>query len=415
MSRGRLRIALILVTLCLAGCAEQKNTDDARQAGEQEGPLTPVAVPAASDRPEAATDEAAEPAAVRITQVRADQLRFDPERGETATVHFRIDVPAEVTLVIYDGRDRRVREVEGGRLEAGEHSLAWDGQDGRGRQVPTEAYVYTLEATADSGAPVIHDLTDLTGGEALEVADVEWDPEAGLVRYRTDKPARVNIRLGLQNGGPYLRTLIDWVPRAAGKQAESWDGQDASGVLSLSRHPRLSVGVMAYGLPDNTLLVGAAPDRVSFADLPEEASRPRQTPKGPKRMYHHADQPLETRGDVSASLTLDGITRRDAQGRWIVSGSVPVRLNVADEDRELVLTRRFEPVFFVDGIYAFENEVGFLPMTWHWDTSSVNEGEHFVTVNVRGYDGNFGTATLKVWVDRPGTGSAPAGQEQTRE
>jgi hypothetical protein len=37
-------------------------------------------------------------------------------------------------------------------------------------------------------------------------------------------------------------------------------------------------------------------------------------------------------------------------------------------------------------------------MTWLWDTSTVNEGEHYVTTNVRGYEGNFGTATLKVWV-----------------
>lgn len=64
------------------------------------------------------------------------------------------------------------------------------------------------------------------------------------------------------------------------------------------------------------------------------------------------------------------------------------------------MARRFEPVFFVDGQFAFENEVGFVPMTWNFDPRSLNEGEHYLTVNLRGYEGNFGIATLKVLVQR---------------
>lgn len=336
--------------------------------------------------------------ALKITQVRADRLKFDPENGESAAIRFHIDELAEMDLTIYDGRDRLVRVVDGGRLAPGEHELSWDGRDHKGRLVPAEAYTYTLTAITDSGS-VKHDLTDLTGGEPLAIEQARWDPVAGRVYYHLEKPARVNIRFGLQDGGPYLRTLIDWVPRTAGSQSEVWDGRDASQVLQLAKHPQLATSIMAYSLPDNTLLVGPKPNEVTFAKLTDQPLRERTPQQGPKRMYYHADQPLETRGDVSTTLTIESEHERDSQGRWIVSGRVPIRLNVAKEDRARVLRRRFEPVFFVDGTYAFENEVGFLPMTWHWDTTTINEGEHFVTVNVRGYDGNFGAATLKVWVE----------------
>jgi hypothetical protein len=116
-------------------------------------------------------------------------------------------------------------------------------------------------------------------------------------------------------------------------------------------------------------------------------------------MYSHAQQPLESRGDFKVLWTLPKLPR-SANGVPIVSGVTPVRLDVEAVDRERALSRRFEPVFFVDGQFAFENEVGFVPMTWNFDPATLNEGEHFLTVNLRGYEGNFGMATLKVIVRR---------------
>lgn len=386
---------LMLCILCVASCGKEK--PQAAATAEQPS-LDQVDVEKPDRAVSSSSVETTATPALKITQVRADRFTFDPKEGESATIRFHIDEAAEVRLAIYDGRDRLVRVINGAELAPGDHRLSWDGRDHKGRVVPAEAYSYTLTAVADDGS-VTHDLTDLSGGEALEVKKVRWDPATKRVYYYLDKPARVNIRFGLKDGGPYLRTLIDWVPRTAGPQSEAWDGWDASQVLQLAGHPQLATSVMAYSLPDNTLLVGQKPDRVEFAKLADQPLRERKPRQGPKRMYYHADQPLETRGDVTTTLAIQSEAEQDAEGRWVVSGRVPVRLNVAEEDRARVLRRRFEPVFFVDGIYAFENEVGFLPMTWNWDTSTINEGEHFVTVNVRGYDGNFGTATLKVWVE----------------
>ncbi|MEX2964341.1 hypothetical protein [Microbulbifer sp. TYP-18] len=342
--------------------------------------------------------------ALEITQVRAQQQAFDPARGESARIHFVIDAPASVALTIYDGRDRLVNAIKTSKkgkdvqLSPGEHTLRWDGTDLKGRPVPAEAYRYVLNAVGDGGR-VTHDLSDLSGGELLAVSDVRWDKATGLIRYHLDQPARVSIRLGLKEGGPLLRTLVDWVPRSGGAQAEPWDGWDGSQALNIAAHPKLNLAVTAYALSANTLLVGGRAERVAFADLSEQGARVKtQVRKGGKRMYHHADQPLESRSDFATTLTLGVPAEQDAEGRWVVSGTVPIRLDVAPKDRARLLARRFEPVFYVDGTFAFENEVGFLPMTWQWDTRNVNPGEHYVTVNIRGYEGNFGTATLKLWV-----------------
>lgn len=338
-----------------------------------------------------------------ISHVQPDKARITTSKGESVRVNFVTSAPAQVVLRLYDGRDLQIREIAGRSvLPAGEHNLTWDLRDQRGRPVPDEAYSYVLEARGNDGKPVRHDLTDLTGGSDIAVRDVKWDAQSGKLSYVLDRPARVNVRVGLNDGGPLLRTLLDWVVRPAGLQQESWDGKDASNVLDLAKHPRLSVSVQAFALPDNSILVGGAPTKVTLiSDLDAKTARREKTSTAAKRMYAHGQQPLDQRGDFKVHLTIANNLPRTSEGLPIVSATVPVRLEVAAQDRERALSRRFEPVFFVDGQFAFENEVGFVPMTWNFDPSALNAGEHFLTVNLRGYEGNFGMATVKVLVQRP--------------
>jgi len=39
-------------------------------------------------------------------------------------------------------------------------------------------------------------------------------------------------------------------------------------------------------------------------------------------------------------------------------------------------------------------------MTWTWEPRDANPGLHYLTANVRGYDGHFGMATLPVVLQR---------------
>lgn len=346
--------------------------------------------------------------AVVIAQVRADRTAFDPAKQEKVSFRFNLSEPADVVLSIYDGRDHQVAREDGGRLDRGDQTLMWDGKDATGALVPPEAYTYTLTARNAKGESV-YDLSDLTGGAAVSAADVRWDAATGTVRYTLDRPARVNLRLGLQ-AGPYLRTLIDWVPRSAGAHAEHWDGKDASGVLSLTNNPALTPVVKAYSLPDNALFVGEPPDHLKFvAERNAAVMRAHTGPLPAKHMYDNSQQPLDSRGDMPAILRVEGKFQRDAEGRLVVSGDVPLTANVRDQDRLRVLQRRFEAVFYVDGVFAHENELGYLPLSWTWNTAQFNPGEHFVTLNIRGYEGNFGTATIKVLV-QPTTAAKPDGK-----
>jgi len=339
-----------------------------------------------------------------ISQARLDRERFDPEKGETVEIRFRLSEPAKVTLSIFDGRDRLVSTIVQD-LAAGDRALSWNGQDATGKPVPAEAYSYTLSATNAKGQ-ARHDLTDLTGGAPLAAKDVRWDAAEGRIHYYLDKPGRVNLRLGLESG-PHLRTVIDWVPRSAGPNAETWDGIDASGVLNLGGNPAIVPSVKAYALPDNTVFVGDNPDRIRFASEAEaNLQRERAAPPSTKQMFNHTQQPLETRGDLAAQLSIAGNARQDKDGRWLVSGKIPLRADVADAQRQIAIERRFEAVFYVDGVFSHENEVGYLPLTWTWDSSQVNNGEHFLTINIRGYEGNFGAASVKVLVQNPESASA---------
>lgn len=347
------------------------------------------------EAPAGGSTSQAQPAVV-IAQVRTDRLAFDPAKSESVSIRFNLSETADVTLSIHDGRDHRVFQRHAKALAAGDRALSWNGLDERGTPVPAEAYSYTLTARTAKGSST-HDLTDLTGGQRIEARDVRWDPAAGTIGYYLDKPARVNLRMGLEDG-PYLRTVVDWVPRQAGAHAERWDGRDASGVLDLAGNPALKPVVAAYTLPDNVLFVGGPPQAIRFvAEQGNPATRERRAIVR-KQIGNSAQQPLDTRGDVRARLVPIGDYARDDQGRWIVSGAVPFRVDVADSDRERVVQRRFEAVYYVDGVFTYENELGYLPMTWTWDTSAFNPGEHFVTLNIRGYEGNFGAATVKVLV-----------------
>lgn len=337
--------------------------------------------------------------ALEIKNVRADRQAFDPRQGEQVEIHFEISQSAAVELQLYDGRDLLVREIES-EFPAGAHALVWDGRDGEGRIVPAEAYRYVLRAATKDDQSQIFDLSDLTGGQRLTAQNVTWDAEEGRIQYRLPEAARVAIRIGLKDNGPLLRTLIDWVPRPRGRNTQTWDGWDESGVLRLADHPKLSIFVDAYALSDNTLLVGPPPDQVAFTPLAhgQRQKRPSE-PSAEKRMHYHPQQPLEGRGDVDVALELAGDHPVTEDGVPIVSGAVPIRFDVAPHDRGRAVNRRFETVFFLDGTFAYENEVGYVPVTWQWDADSVNPGPHYVTVNFRGYEGNFGVATLKLHVD----------------
>ena len=326
---------------------------------------------------------------------------FDPNRGASVDFLFSITEPASVVLRIFDGRDWLVRKIEPeGELPVGAHELQWDGRDEAGEFVPPEAYHYTLQALAKNGARVRYDMTDRTGNRRLRVTEVSWIPEDGVVRYLVPDDARVTVRIGIAKGGPLLLALRDWVPRRAGWHDETWDGFDASRTLNVAGLPDLDVTVYAASLPDNTIFVLPRPIASSLVDA---STWPREVRESGRQRRKRARIPvvgklaLQQQAVLQLSLPLD--LPQTPEGLPIVSGVVPVRLDVAPEDKARVETERFETTFFLDWKYQFENETGFLPATWLWDTNEVSRGEHILTGNFLGYGAKHGSATVRVFVE----------------
>lgn len=334
--------------------------------------------------------------ALQITHVMPERNYLQQPGEGTLGIRFSISEPAQITLNIYDARGYLMRSVGGNALlKAGKHEVEWDGKDDAGRVLSPGVYNYTIEGTDAAGEHVLYDLTDLTGGEAIAVLNSGEQPADKTITYQLGKPARVNIRIGLQEGGPLLRTIRDWVPRNAGKHTEHWNGLDASGVIKLAEHPRREMTIQAFSLPDNSIFVGEPQAEEQLVALGEKVPEKRRINASQRpEVLGISRQSPESRGEIGLSLILPGV--KAEAGVLRVSGRTPVRLDVAEKDRQRVVERRFEAAFYVDGLLAFENETGFLPMTWYLDAENMNPGTHYITANVITYGGNFGVQTVKV-------------------
>ena len=134
---------------------------------------------------------------------------------------------------------------------------------------------------------------------------------------RIAEAARVNIRVGLKNFGPLMKTVIDWVPSAGGFQQEHWDGMDQSAVLDLIQHPKLHIVVDAFTLDANTILVGSSPDTIQYTPgLDSGAMRSvSDADSAINHMHFHSQQPMEKRGDVALNLDIAAQVPGEGAGR----------------------------------------------------------------------------------------------------
>lgn len=338
--------------------------------------------------------------AVEISHVYHQPDIFNPQKNETVKVYFELSENTDVQLNIYDDRDVLVNTVDAAALAKGQHHIEWNGVGNTGVTVPAEAYRYTLTARNSYNEVIEHDLSDHTGGETLHIEDVKWNPVSKQFNYTLHKPARVMIRVGIDGHGPLLVNILNWVPRSSGLQEEPWDGMDASKVLDLTKHPKLKIDIQAYTLSNNTIIVGPYAARTEYikTDTSPQLRKKKKVKK--KRMVSAYQQIPERRGDYLAKLALISDLPKLKNGIPIVNGNIAILLSVDKGNRHVALNQRAEPVFFVDGQFYYENEVGYLPMTWLLDTSKLNVGEHYLTANIRGYEGNFGLATTKIYVER---------------
>ena len=323
--------------------------------------------------------------------------------GAGVVYTLRTTVTGSLTLELLTGDGDVVRRLAKPDAQAGSHELIWDGKDERGQPVPDEAYC-ARAALQTAGGRVEDDPCKRTGGEVLSDIKPGISPN-GDIAYTLERPARVLVRVGVKNGA-MMRSLSVWKPRPAGRNLQRWNGFDEGGQIDL-RTDRLALLVTAFRLPDFSVIT------TGQGSLEYRAWRIAQGwPEWP-------DAPVV--GDKTSPLERDGvrIARQHYMARYkdreprITVGMVDtagkpldpnakapemVRLSVDlhPQDRWLMQEQLYEVAFFVDGDFVSEEENGYVPIGWLWDTSHLKPGHHLLTVNLTGFTGRVGTYTIVV-------------------
>ena len=347
---------------------------------------------------------------LQISNVSLSRKTFNPAKGEQVKIKYRLSRNASAGVGIYDSMNRLVRVIHGSDAgEPGYSLLLWDGKDQRGTIVPDDAYTYVIYAMDKEGNISMFDPVD-SGGLKLDLRHPSLNRRTGEIEYVLPKAGRVRIRLGIEDG-PLLLTLIDWEPRQAGRQKEIWDGRDEPGLMiNPLANPDISVVLSAFSLPDNSVITtGNNLTREGYKEvMPAEEDfnlstghivAYKKNTSSRRNKAVHAPHPREDCHEPGFRIELVGHTQNEG-GIPLINGMVPVRIHIDKKDKQRLIDSRFEVMFYVDHVFLFEEEEGFSPFTYMWDTNGMSEGEHLLTLNILGYDNHIGTKTVKIKIKR---------------
>lgn len=342
--------------------------------------------------------EYAEAMPLKITDVYLSQKTIQTDRNESVEIHYTLSKDAEATIKIFNRSDLLVRTLaEDISAKAGQNIIKWDGSNDFGELLPDGAYIYTIQARAGEDL-ITYDPADETGGFLIKIRKPSLDTQRGEISYIMPRAGMVRIRAGIKEGA-HLRTLVDWEPREGGRIVEPWDGKDKSGLINLFNIPDMEVFVFAYSLPDNAILIhGRGPTsskRAAFSSPGIPQYRPKANVDESAK-YRHALEDPEISSEPEFDVLFPGNFPTTSSGAPILNGTVPVKIVISEKDRQRLESSRFEVMFFVDTVFLFEDEEGFSPFTYKWDTSGLSEGFHILTVNIMSYDGHCGVESKKV-------------------
>ncbi len=288
-----------------------------------------------------------------------------------AVIRFELSADAIVELLVRDANGVIVFSSQS-KLLAGENALIWNGETLAGKIVLAGVYYYELKAS-NSDDVVLYKLDVEQGISARKEVPLNWNSKKGQFELLLEGPSRVSLRAGIDNG-PMMLARLNWTPLPKGQHRISWDGLDNSGGINLGAHPNLRYHALASVLPENTI----------FVSLDELLDPEYQTKNVPD--YSDFDVSLSLIG-ANAQMKNDLL---DA-GKY----AVEVKIDIPEPFRRRVYSSRNEVAVYVDGTFVYENEIAYLPFTYKLDTKNLSKGEHFITINVLGFDGTFGFVTRK--------------------
>ena len=172
--------------------------------------------------------------------------------------------------------------------------------------------------------------------------------------------------------------------------------------------------IFAYTLADNSVIVEGEPVIASpskggtkqshgdeIASLPSVARDDSTSDFSldlPPDRYIHARHKPGTCGAIKAQMSFPSLEKENEIPT--LKGIVPVRISFDPKDQLKMENARYEIMLYVDTVFLFEDEAGFTPFTYQWDTRNLSEGEHLLTVNFLSYDDHYAVLTKKVLIRR---------------
>lgn len=338
-----------------------------------------------------------------ISNVMIQPKTFNPSKEEMVTISCRLSKPAKAMIRIFDPDNQLVRELMTDDTgNPGEVSVTWDGLDMESNIVPDEAYYFTIEANEYGGALIQYDPLTFSGGEDVSFP-VTHDRDKKGITYELAQDTRVIIRGGISRG-PMLKRFVSWRPRPAGTNEEPWDGKDDSGAIHAAENESFIILSEGVTLPENSILT-TGNQRYSYleykkervSDRPLKEMRPRTIDKK-ELLTRQFVRPAHKGVSIDFQMALPESVGTTHDGLPMVTGKVPVKVTIDDSVKRFVTEQRYEILCYVDFRFAAEQEEGYSPSTWIWDSNKVANGEHVLTVNVATLTGNLATASLTVFV-----------------
>lgn len=336
---------------------------------------------------------------------------FNPSLKKKVDITVAAPAGYSTVVTMNDAHGLPIKTLYNGKAKP-ELKLSWDGTDDSGEIVPDEAY-YPMVKAIQGKDTIIYNPPLFSGGEIFTIKEAEVNLEKGTISYTLKKNSRIMIRAG-EKKGILLKSIVHCVPRLKGSVTEYWNGKDPDNLLSTKDLDTWALIIAGYTLPDNSIItygnkkmtyndyfLKRFPEHSNTLDFPNTCRAFMDTIAAAGRKVNmHFTYPLAK--DHSPGLVMEFPNSRDTteSGVQILQGLQRAYLDIDPEDKLFHREQQFELCFFIDGKFVSEDEIGYVPYNWIWNTAEVEEGEHIVTVNVSSFKDQIGTKSVKVYVKK---------------
>jgi hypothetical protein len=340
-----------------------------------------------------------QPSDLTITKVSVNKKTFNPKKDKTVIIEFELSVPTNKVIInLYDETKTLIQTLTRENQPSGKIKIPWNGKTASGSFFDRDLIIYTITAQTQNKIE-IYDPSHETAGIELTPRGLYYDKDVGEINYILPRAARVRLRAGLKEG-PLLFTMLDWQAQEAGSHKINWDGWDSQHNINLYKCEHPDINLTSYSLPDNSIIISQAP-RVNSKPN-SSAPKPKNQFVDNTKQFHYHHNPGECH-EPKFSLSFPTSTLNQNKIPVTKSGRIPITMEISPQNKQSLINKRFELMFFVDTIFTFEEEEGTSPFTFYWNTATLLPGEHLITVNLMSYDDHIGSQTQKIIIEDTGT------------